>query len=88
MKVLESGNPQGSNLGTLLFLLYLNDMSRSFEVLNFVNFADDTTVFLSHPNLNALYTCFNEELSKVTEGLRFYPINPQPLSNFLKLLRG
>ena len=37
--------------------------------MNFVNFADDTTAFLSHPSWDALYTCFNEELSKVSEWL-------------------
>ena len=57
-------------MGPLLFLLYLNDLSRSSEILNFVNFADDTTVFLSHPNSDALYVSFNEELCKVSEWLR------------------
>ena len=47
--VVDSGIPQRSIMGPVLFLLYLNDLSRSPEVLNFVNFADLTTVFLSHP---------------------------------------
>ena len=65
MKVIESGTPQGSNLGFLLLLLYLNDISRSSEVLHFVNFADDITVFLSHTSSDTLYANFNKELSKV-----------------------
>ena len=35
MNVFESGIPHRSNLGPLLFLLYLNDIRKSSEVLNF-----------------------------------------------------
>ena len=69
-RVVYSGIPQGSNLGPLLFLLYLNDLSRSSEILKFVDFADDTPVFLSHPISDALYVNFNEEICKVNEWLR------------------
>ena len=52
---------------SLLILLCFTDLSRSSEILSFVNFADDTTVFLPHPNSDALYDSFNEELCKVSE---------------------
>ena len=57
-------------MGPLLFLLYLNDLRKSSEISNFVNFADDFTVFLSHHNSDALYVSLNEELSKFSEWLK------------------
>ena len=69
-RVVDSGILYGPILGLLLFLLYFNDLSRSSEIIIFVNFADDTTVFLSHPDSDALYVSFNEELFKVSEWLR------------------
>ena len=68
-EVVDSGIPQGSILGPLSSWLYLNDLSRSLEILNFVNFADDITVFLSHPNSDALYVSCKEELCKVRKWL-------------------
>ena len=56
------GIPQGSTLGPLLFLIYINDLPNSSEKLSFKIFADDTNVFASARDLEHV---MNSELAKV-----------------------
>ena len=69
METIKHGVPQGSILGPLLFLLYINDISNCSKVLNFYLFADDTTIFFSHKNFAILEETINTELAHVSEWL-------------------
>ena len=66
-KYVECGVPQGSILGPLLFLLYVNDMQHCSQIMKFILFADDTTLYFSHKNINTLFKIVNSELKKLDE---------------------
>ena len=61
------GIPQGSTLGPLLFLLYINDLPNCSSKLSFRIFADDTNMFYTSNDLHNLEFVMNEEFKSVVE---------------------
>ena len=67
--MVSSGVPQGSTLGPLLFLLYVNDMHRCAPDLSFIHYADDTTISFQSDNFGAVKTAMEEGLLSINEWL-------------------
>ncbi|KAL0868298.1 hypothetical protein ABMA27_007827 [Loxostege sticticalis] len=63
-RIIPCGVPQGSVLGPLLFLLFINDLPNIIQHKCFL-FADDTTVVIKCDNLNS----FNDDINKTIKSI-------------------
>ena len=67
LSFIKCGVPQGSILGPILFLIYINDLNQISEILQTIMFADDTNLFLSGKNAIDVESQFNRELVLISE---------------------
>ena len=64
---ISCGVPQGSMLGPLLFLLYINVLPNASPVLDPIMHADDTNLFYSNNDIETLFSTVNIELEEISE---------------------
>ena len=67
IKIVKYGVLQGSVLGPLLFLIFVNDLNNSTKVLDPVLFVDDINLFCSEDNTRTLFETTNQELNQIND---------------------
>ena len=65
--IINHGVPQGPILGSLLFLLYINDILQALSNTHIYPYADDTRLLCQHNDVMGIKNVFNKESSNVCD---------------------
>ena len=66
-QIVNYGTPQGSCLGPLIFLIFTNDLHQHLNHCASILFADDTTLYKTHRNLNYLKWCIQDDMQTLAD---------------------
>ena len=70
VRSINTGAPQGSFLGPLMFIIYFNDLQDHVIHGNIIQYADDTVIFFADKKVETIQKALNEDMEQIGEHCR------------------